>query len=73
MANPCEAVSQQWRRDVYGRDGKSGLVNNDGKSLAVVLADLNGDGWTDIFIANDTQRNFLYFNNGDGTFRDASL
>ncbi|HKN62416.1 MAG TPA: VCBS repeat-containing protein, partial [Candidatus Acidoferrales bacterium] len=52
---------------------KAGLVNNDGKSLAVVLADLNNDGWTDIFIANDTQRNFLYFNNGDGTFRDASF
>lgn len=51
---------------------KAGLVNNDGKSLAVVLADLNGDGWPDIFIANDTQRNFLYLNNGDGTFRDAS-
>ena len=51
---------------------KAGLVNSDGKSLAVVLADLNGDGWPDIFIANDTQRNFLYYNNGDGTFRDAS-
>ncbi len=44
----------------------------DGKSLAVVLADLDGDGWPDIFIANDSQRNFLYLNNGDGTFRDAS-
>jgi hypothetical protein len=51
---------------------KAGLGNTDGKSLAVVLADLNGDGWTDIFIANDTQRNFIYYNNGDGTFRDAS-
>src|SRR6202046_1450633 len=51
---------------------KAGLINTDGKSLAVVLADLNGDGWTDIFIANDTQRNFLYLNNGDGTFRDAT-
>jgi hypothetical protein len=51
---------------------KAGLVNKDGKSLALVLADLNGDGWPDIFIANDTQRNFLYLNNGDGTFRDAS-
>jgi hypothetical protein len=51
---------------------KAGLLNKDGKSLAVVLADLNGDGWTDIFIANDTQRNFLYYNNGDGTFRDAT-
>jgi len=51
---------------------KAGLTNKDGKSLAVVLADLNGDGWPDIFIANDTQRNFLYLNNGDGTFRDAT-
>ena len=51
---------------------KAGLINNDGKSLAVVLADLNNDGWTDIFIANDTQRNFLYINKGDGTFADAS-
>jgi hypothetical protein len=51
---------------------KAGLLNNDGKSLAVVLADLNNDGWPDIFIANDTQRNFLYLNNGDGTFSDLS-
>jgi len=48
------------------------LTNPDGKSLAVALADLDGDGWTDIFIANDTQRNFVYFNKGDGTFEDAS-
>jgi enediyne biosynthesis protein E4 len=51
---------------------KAGLINNSGKSLAVVTADLNNDGWPDIFIANDTQRNFLSINNGDGTFRDAS-
>ncbi len=52
---------------------KAGLINKDGKSLAVVLADLNGDGWTDIVVANDTQRNFIYLNNGDGTFRDVSF
>jgi hypothetical protein len=51
---------------------KAGLKNNDGKSLAVVTVDLNNDGWPDIFIANDTQRNFLYINKGDGTFKDAS-
>src|SRR5277367_2722959 len=51
---------------------KAGLKNTDGKSLGVVLADLNGDGWPDIFIANDTQRNFVYLNNDDGTFRDAT-
>ena len=48
------------------------LENPDGKSLAVALADLDGDGWTDIFIANDTQRNFIYLNKRDGTFEDLS-
>jgi hypothetical protein len=51
---------------------KAKLDNPDGKSLAVVLADLDEDGWTDVFIANDTQRNFVFFNLGDGTFEDAS-
>lgn len=51
---------------------KAGLVNADGKSLGVVLADLDDDGLADIFIANDTQRNFLYLNKGDGTFEDAT-
>ncbi|MGH9713925.1 MAG: CRTAC1 family protein [Candidatus Acidiferrales bacterium] len=51
---------------------KAGLTNKDGKSLAVVLVDLNNDGLPDIFIGNDTQRNFVYINKGDGTFRDAS-
>jgi hypothetical protein len=51
---------------------KAGLVNPDGKSLGLVLADLNNDGWTDIFIANDTQRNFLYINKGDGAFQDVT-
>jgi hypothetical protein len=52
---------------------KAGLVNPDGKSLALVLADLNLDGLTDIFIANDTQRNFVYFNTGEGTFKDVTF
>jgi enediyne biosynthesis protein E4 len=54
------------------RTKEAGLLNKDGKSLAVVLVDLNNDGWPDIFIANDTQRNFLYLNHRDGTFRDVS-
>jgi hypothetical protein len=51
---------------------QAGLVNTDGKSLGVVMADLNGDGRIDLFVANDTQRNFLYFSRGDGTFEDVT-
>jgi hypothetical protein len=42
----------------------------EGKALAVVPADYDGDGWTDLFIANDTVRNFLFRNVGDGTFEE---
>lgn len=34
----------------------------DGKGLGIVIADLNGDGRPDIYAANDTDENFLYFN-----------
>lgn len=51
---------------------KAGLINPEGKSLALVLADLNDDGWTDIFIANDEEPNFVYFNRRGGTFLDAT-
>jgi enediyne biosynthesis protein E4 len=40
------------------------------KSLGVVFADLDVDGWLDILVANDTVQNFLLHNQGDGTFRE---
>lgn len=52
---------------------KSGIYNPEGKSLGVAVADFNNDGWLDIAVANDTQPNFLYQNNGDGTFVDVGL
>src|SRR5439155_36459 len=36
-------------------------------------ADFNGDGLEDVFIANDTERNFLYLNKGDGRFDESGL
>lgn len=41
------------------------------KSLAVAPSDLNGDGWMDLVIANDTVRNFVFINQQDNTFEEA--
>ena len=41
-----------------------------GKALAVTFADANGDGWQDVFVANDTVQNFVFLNRGDGTFEE---
>ncbi len=49
-----------------------GLTRTDGHGFGVVAADLNGDGKIDLYVANDTDPNFLYLNQGDGTFSDVS-
>jgi hypothetical protein len=43
------------------------------KGLGIVPLDYDGDGWTDIAIANDTVRNLLYRNRGDGTFEEVGV
>ena len=52
---------------------EAGVLNPAGKSLGVAVADFNEDGWPDIVVANDTYQNFLYLNDGDGTFTDVAL
>ena len=44
-----------------------------GKGMGVAFADYDDDGFTDIFVSNDTFPNFLLHNNGDGTFTDVAL
>jgi hypothetical protein len=41
-----------------------------GKALAVAPVDIDGDGWLDLLVANDTVQNFLLHNQGDGVFED---
>ena len=55
----------------------AGIVVNDpvsglpeGKALAVAPVDYDGDGWIDLFVANDTVRNFLFHNLGNGRFEE---
>ena len=44
-----------------------------GPALGVSTADFDGDGWIDIYVANDGVENLLWINQGDGTFRDTGL
>ncbi|HWR54725.1 MAG TPA: CRTAC1 family protein, partial [Bryobacteraceae bacterium] len=52
---------------------KAGFGSALGKGMGIGIADINDDGWTDVFIANDTERNFLYVNQGNGTFKEDGL
>jgi hypothetical protein len=47
-------------------------IGSSGKGMGVVATDVDGDGWIDIVVANDTMPNFVWRNQGDGTFADAA-
>ncbi len=50
---------------------QAGIVNNFGYALSVVTSDLNNDGYTDIFVANDfAESDYLYINQKNGTFKE---
>ena len=44
-----------------------------GPALGVVAADFNGDGWPDIYVANDGEDNLLWLNQRNGTFKETAL
>jgi hypothetical protein len=52
---------------------RAGLNDPTCKSLGVAMLDYNGDGLLDLFVANDTEPNRLYKNNGNGTFTDEAV
>lgn len=41
--------------------------------LGVLTADFNNDGWPDIYVANDSDMSYMFWNNGNGTFREGGL
>ncbi|HEY8022517.1 MAG TPA: CRTAC1 family protein [Thermoanaerobaculia bacterium] len=52
---------------------RAGIDDPTSKSLGVTVLDYDGDGWPDLFVANDTQPNKLYRNQKNGTFADVGL
>jgi len=66
---------------VYHNDGNGHFTDitkqagfaKSGKGLGIAIADFNGDGHIDVFIANDSVPEFLYQNKGDGTFEEVGL
>jgi hypothetical protein len=50
----------------------SGFSEVKGKGMGIAIADFDGNGWLDVFVANDTEPNFLFMNQADGTFREDS-
>jgi hypothetical protein len=50
-----------------------GVASQIGKGMGVAIADYDGDGWMDIFVANDNQRNFLFRNRGGKKFDEIGV
>jgi len=53
--------------------GKAGISDPTSKSLGVAVVDYDMDGWPDLAVSNDTERNKLYRNNHNGTFTEQAV
>lgn len=51
----------------------AGLLDPTAKTLGVAVLDYDQDGWPDLFLANDTEPDKLYRNNGNGTFSERGV
>ena len=77
--NPSSYTPQ--RNLLFRNDGKgkfteiakqAGVDNPTGRSLSAAWCDFDGDGWIDLYVANDVSDNAMYHNLGNGRFEDVS-
>jgi hypothetical protein len=63
----ADSLGHPWFKEVTKEAG----IRDEGYGLGVAIADINKDGWKDIYVTNDFYgSDNLYINNGDGTFTD---
>jgi len=75
MFRPTTSVLYRNNGDGTFRDvsRETGIASRMGKALGVVATDVNNDGLTDLFVANDTVENFLFVNRGMKRFEDVAM
>ena len=66
-------VSEGGTIKLEDRTEEAGLYKPTAKSLGVTVLDLDGDGWEDMAVANDTQPNLLYRNKGKGVYEEIGV
>jgi enediyne biosynthesis protein E4 len=79
----CYPISYDpWPSKLYRNNGNgtftdvsasSGIARHPGKTFGAVAVDLDGDGYMDLFVSNDSVPDFLFHNKGDGTFDEIGL
>jgi len=52
---------------------RAGVAPPNAKALGVALCDFDRDGWVDLAVSNDTVPNFLFHNQGNGTFKEVAV
>lgn len=52
---------------------EAGVFNPGGRAMSATVADLNNDGFLDIYVANDAMENYFYQNTGKGSFKENAL
>ena len=72
-AAPDECYLNQGDGSFLPQAKSRGLFGDGNKGLGVIIADLNNDFYPDVFVANDTEANFLFINQRDATFVESAM